>query len=271
MPYEQELTLALTSATAAARRILELYEAFTAIPDARADISTQADRDSQELILQAVRAAFPGDALCAEEATPTLASAPRAGRRVWVVDPIDGTRGFAQKNGEFSVMIALVEDGQAAVGVVLEPASWRYTYAVKGGGCWRRDGEGGEPRPCRVSTTADLAHATLTQSRSKPGVVTKQVQALKPGRVVETHSAGVKLAKVARGEADLYVNHYPNFHDWDIAAGHVLVEEAGGRVTGLRGQAIRYGAAPGADQRLGLLASNGLLHESALAGLRGAF
>jgi 3'(2'), 5'-bisphosphate nucleotidase len=100
--------------------------------------------------------------------------------------------------------------------------------------------------------------------------VTKQVQALKPGRVLETHSAGVKLARVARGEADLYVNHYPNFHDWDIAAGHVLVLEAAGKVSGLRGQPIQYGKGA-ADQRLGLLASNAVIHEIALQGLRGAF
>ena len=96
--------------------------------------------------------------------------------------------------------------------------------------------------------------------------VTKQVTALSPKKVRETHSAGVKLALVARGEVDLYVNHYPNFHDWDICAGHILVEEAGGTVTTLRGQPIRYGSS-GADQRLGLVASNGELHEGVLAKL----
>jgi 3'(2'), 5'-bisphosphate nucleotidase len=269
MTYEKELTVALESARKASRRILELYETFTAIPDARADISTQADRDSQELILQAVRKQFPDDALCAEEATPTLSDAPKTGRRVWVVDPIDGTRGFAQNNGEFSVMVALVEDGRVAVGVVLEPATNRLTWATLDGGCWRQDGDG-KPARCQVTTTADPAAATLTQSRSKPGVVSKQVQKLKPAKVIETHSAGVKLAKVARGEADLYVNHYPNFHDWDIAAGHVLVLEAGGKVCGLRGQPVVYGKGA-ADQRLGLLASNAAIHDAALAGLRGAF
>jgi 3'-phosphoadenosine 5'-phosphosulfate (PAPS) 3'-phosphatase len=79
----------------------------------------------------------------------------------------------------------------------------------------------------------------------------------------------VKLARVARGDADLYVNYYPNFHDWDIAAGDILVTEAGGTVTGLRNEVIRY-ASPGAEQRSGLLASNGLLHELAVRRLAGA-
>ena len=269
MRYARELAIALEAAAAASARILEIYATFKAIPDARADITTQADRDSQELILQTLRRHFPDDALCAEEATPTLADAPKTGPRMWVVDPIDGTRGFAQKNGEFSVMIAFLDEGKVSVGVVLEPAASRLTYAVRGDGCWRRDGEG-EAIRCHVTKNDDLTSLTMTQSRSKPGVVTRQVQRLRPTKVIETHSAGVKLAKVARGEADLYVNHYPNFHDWDIAAGHVLVEEAGGRVTGMRGQAIRYGVGE-ADQRVGLLASNDLLHEGALVALVGAF
>ena len=91
-----------------------------------------------------------------------------------------------------------------------------------------------------------------------------QKAALKPAHVVAVYSAGIKLALVARGEADLYVNHYEAFHDWDICAGHILIAEAGGTVTGLRGEEIVYGT-PGAWQRSRLLASNGALHAAALA------
>ncbi|HMC63342.1 MAG TPA: inositol monophosphatase family protein, partial [Gemmataceae bacterium] len=80
------------------------------------------------------------------------------------------------------------------------------------------------------------------------------------------YSAGIKLALVARGEVDLYVNTYSAFHDWDACAGHILVTEAGGTATGLRGEQLRYGL-PGAWQKDGLLASNGLLHSAALAAL----
>ena len=93
-------------------------------------------------------------------------------------------------------------------------------------------------------------------------------QAIRPGRVVETYSAGVKLALVARGEVDLYVNDYTRFHDWDIAAGHLLVTEAGGGVTGLHGEELQYGL-PEAWQRFGLLGSNGLVHAEALKRLEG--
>ncbi len=266
MPYEPELAAALDAAALAGQALRQRYEAFQAIPDAPASISTDADRASQEIVLGHLHRTFPGDALCAEEETPTLAGVAHAGARLWIVDPIDGTRGFARKNGEFSVMVAFVDQGRVAVGVVLEPALERLTFAVRGGGCWRCDGTGGTQIACRVTTVEDLHAATLTQSHSKPGTRSRRVEALHPARVVETYSAGIKLALVARGEADLYLNTYDAFHDWDICAGHVLVEEAGGTVTGLAGQELLYGL-PGAWQRHGLLASNGRLHQAALAAM----
>jgi 3'(2'), 5'-bisphosphate nucleotidase len=263
MSHNPDLEAALDAAHKAGRLIRDAYESFVAIPDARADITTEVDRQSQETILQCLLQHFPADALCAEEATPTLADAAHSGNRVWVVDPIDGTRGFAQKNGEFSVMIALLVEGRIAVGVVLEPASHRLTYAARGEGCWRWDGEAA-PTACRVTTTRELNEATLTQSRSrKTGEPSPLVQALRPKQIRETYSAGIKLALVARGEADYYVNSYEAFHDWDICAGQILVEEAGGLVTELGAEPIAYGT-PGAWQRQGLLGSNGLLHAAAV-------
>src|SRR4051794_4032984 len=205
MRYRAELTAAMDAGQKAAARILELYAGFVAIPDAKSDITTQADHDAQEIILQSLRRLYPDDAFQAEEATPTLAAVRRAGPRIWVIDPIDGTRGFAQKNGEFSVMIGLVEEHEPVLGVVLEPALNRLTYAVRGAGCWRQDGEG-EPVACRVTSQGNLAVATLVQSHSRHPGPSRQARALGVARAVETHSAGVKLARVARGEADLYVN-----------------------------------------------------------------
>jgi 3'(2'), 5'-bisphosphate nucleotidase len=265
MPFDRELQAALDAARRAGAIILEAYEHFQAIPDARADISTEADRQSQEAILSHLRGLFPGDAFCAEEQTAGLAEVARTGTRLWIVDPIDGTRGFAKKNGEFSVMIGFVEEGRIGVGVVLEPALRRLTYATRGGGCWRQDQEE-EPVRCQVSTTTNLAEATLTESRPRNPGLTLPMRRLEPKRVVLTYSAGIKLALVARAEADLYVSTYDTFHDWDLCAGQTLVEEAGGTVTGLRGEELRYGL-PGAWQRHGLLATNGLLHQDAVAKL----
>jgi 3'(2'), 5'-bisphosphate nucleotidase len=272
MPHERELEVALEACRRTLQPILDEYSRFEPILDAAADIKLTVDRLTQEILLQHLDAAFPGDSFCAEEDTPTLAQAqasPRDPNRTWIVDPIDGTRGFAMKNGEFSVMVALVERGQVVVGVVVEPATQRWTYAVRGGGCWQRHGADGPATLCRVTTTARLADAAVVVSRSsRPDKRSPQLDGLAPGRIVYTYSAGIKLALVARGEVELYLNTYLNFHDWDVCAGHVLVEEAGGRVTTLGGAELTYGKAA-AGQRQGLLASNGLVHPAALEELRG--
>src|SRR5439155_3229675 len=110
-----------------------------------------------------------------------------------------------------------------AVGVVSEPALGRVTYAARGSGCWRCDAAEDVAQPCRVTNVSTLAAATLTQSHSrKPS---PELKALQPARVIETYSAGIKLALVARGQADLYLNTYDSYHDWDICAGQILVEE----------------------------------------------
>jgi 3'(2'), 5'-bisphosphate nucleotidase len=124
------------------------------------------------------------------------------------------------------------------------------------------------PVACFVTKTESLTDAVLVQSHARKGETPWPVTALKPRKVVETYSAGVKLAMVARGEADLYVNTYANFSDWDICAGDLLVTEAGGTVTEIAGTPIHYGTS-GNAQRGGLLATNGRLHAAAVAGLRG--
>ena len=150
-----------------------------------------------------------------EEATESIRSAKKTGARIWIVDPIDGTRGFAMKNGEFSVMIGFMVDNEIEIGVVAEPALDRVTYATRGGGCWSTIGKFA-PTPCRVTSAKTLSESTLVRSHAKPGRPDPVGTALKPLKCVETYSGGVKLAMVARGEVDLYVNDYSRFADWDI-------------------------------------------------------
>jgi 3'-phosphoadenosine 5'-phosphosulfate (PAPS) 3'-phosphatase len=181
MTHDRELQAALDAAQLASAALVEAYARFQVIADAPASISTDADRQSQEIILDHLHRLFPHDALCAEETTPTLATVPHTGERVWIVDPIDGTRGFARKVGEFSVMIALVQDGTVVLGVVQEPAKGRLTCAVRGGGCWRRDGtpksprgacaccsRRGSSRPTRPASSWPRWHAAKQISTSTP-------------------------------------------------------------------------------------------------------
>ena len=265
--YDRELSVALEAAGLASEFIRHEYDSFVAIPDAPVTISTYVDKESQEKILCYLHEKFPEDALCAEESIQGFDDVPKSGTRTWVVDPIDGTRGFAKKVGQFSVMIGLLARGKPVVGVVAEPAQERFTYARLGGGCWTHVGDGTAIN-CRISAR-DPNKLILVQSWSKPGQLTKPVTALKPRRVIETYSGGVKLAMVARGDADVYANTYETFYDWDICAGHILVTEAGGTVTDLTGKPIVYQAADFA-QRKGLLATNGPCHDDVLKKLAAA-
>jgi 3'-phosphoadenosine 5'-phosphosulfate (PAPS) 3'-phosphatase len=264
--YRTELAAAREAAARAGEYLRREYQSFTAIADAPVSISTHADKGSQELILAFLHERFPDDALCAEESTPAFDAVPKSGRRAWVVDPIDGTRGFAKKVGQFSSMIGLLVDGQPVVGVVAEPAQDRFTFASVGGGCWAHTGRE-EPKRCRVSSRG-FSELVLTQSWSKTGMSPKPVLAFQPKAVIETYSGGVKLAHVARGEADVYANTYETFYDWDICAGHLLVSEAGGVVSDLGGKPIVYQGEKFA-QKQGLIATNGVIHAEAVMRLAG--
>ncbi|MFO0936651.1 MAG: 3'(2'),5'-bisphosphate nucleotidase CysQ [Gemmataceae bacterium] len=267
MNYSHELTTALNAARAAGELIRNEYESFVPIPDAPVSISTHADKAAQDLIISLVAAAFPNDAICAEESTESLQEAKHTAPRVWVIDPIDGTRGFAMKNGQFSVMIGLTVDREPVVGVVYEPIPDRMTYASKGGGCFAQLASAA-PVSCRVSTQTKLNEATLVKSHGKPGKTAPEITATSPAKVIETYSAGVKLAMIARGEADFYPNTYSKFADWDICAGHILVSEAGGNATKLNGEALSYGA-EGFAQTGGILATNGKLHAAVVERMKG--
>ena len=146
MEFATELRVAREAARLTSDYLKREYAVFEVIPNAPASISTHADRGAQEIILRQIRSHFPDDSLLAEEATETVLQAPVGQARLWVVDPIDGTRGFATKNGEFCVMVGLSLNGVPVLGVVVEPTTDRETYATLNSGCWIQDG--GEAVEC---------------------------------------------------------------------------------------------------------------------------
>src|SRR5262245_28797995 len=135
MALPAKLEAAYQAADLAGKEVMRHYVSFTRIEDAPADIATEAYRQGQEFILAYLQNRCPTDACCAEEKTASLEQAAHTGPRLCIIDPIDGTRGFAKKIGEFSIMVAFVERGAIIVGVVAEPAKDRLTYATAGGGC----------------------------------------------------------------------------------------------------------------------------------------
>lgn len=261
--YRKELDAVMAAASIASRIILDAYGTLVADPAAQANITTKTDLASQEAILHYLMERFPEDGFAAEEDTETLKRAKKSGRRLWVIDPIDGTRGFMRKSGEFSAMIGFCIEGRVVAGVVAEPALDRVTYASEGQGCWTRSGEN-PPVACLVSEAGALSSAILARSHTKnPADPGEFGTRLGLSRFLEKYSAGVKLAAVARGEADLYINDYPSYRDWDLCAGIILVLEAGGKATDWTGRPLEFGRAGNLQDR-GLASSNAKLHEEIL-------
>ncbi len=214
---------------------------------------TKADLEANARIHALVQAEFPDDGWLSEE---TADSTERlAKRRVWVVDPLDGTKEFIQHIPEFCVCIALVEAGRPVVAVEYNPATDQLFAAVRGGGTTCND------VPVRVSATANVAESVVLASRSedKRG----EWDPFKPRMHVKlTGSVAFKLAEIAAGRGDSTFTLTPK-NEWDICAGSLLVEEAGGRVTGLDAKPLVFNQPN--TLRPGMIASNGLLHEGLLA------
>jgi 3'(2'), 5'-bisphosphate nucleotidase len=227
----------------AAAVILEVYATDFAVRG-KGDASpvTAADERAEAVIVDALRTLAPDVPIVAEEAMAGGA-VPLVGDWFWLVDPLDGTKEFISRNGEFTVNIALVHSGVPVLGVVQAPALGRLYAGVVGQGAWLEDAAGRRAIRCRAVPAEGL---TVVASRSHGDAAA--LDAFLAGRkVAALANAGssLKLCLVAAGEADLYPR-LGRTMEWDIAAGHAVLSAAGGTVTTLSGVALRYGK-PGFD------------------------
>ncbi|WP_425259614.1 3'(2'),5'-bisphosphate nucleotidase CysQ [Rubrivivax sp. RP6-9] len=220
--------------------ILQVYATDFAVRG-KTDASpvTEADERAEALIVPALQMLAPEVPIVAEEAVAGGA-APEIGDWFWLVDPLDGTKEFISRNGEFTVNIALVHQGVPVLGVVLAPALGRLFAGVAGQGAFVEDVAGRRPIRCRAVPAAGL---TVVASRSHGDAAA--LDAYLAGRTVASlvnAGSSLKLCLVAAGEADLYPR-LGRTMEWDIAAGHAVLAAAGGRVQTLQGEPLRYGKA----------------------------
>ena len=220
---------------------------------------TVADRRGSEIICAGLAAAFPADPVISEELPPPPGA--QLGERLWLVDPIDGTKDFIRGEDGYSVMLGLVRDGRPALGVVYQPAQDRMFYATPEG-AWVTRGEHVEAM--HVSSVAAASDVRLVASKSHRSATIDEVKS-RLGITGETNvgSVGVKLCLIALGVHDLYVNPAAKTKAWDSCAPEAILVRAGGRLTDFDGEALDYRGEL-AHQR-GLIASNGLVHAEVLA------
>ena len=222
----------------AGRVVMEVYATDFTV-DAKDDASpvTVADQRAETLIVAALRALAPGIPVVAEESV-AAGDVPAIGDRFWLVDPLDGTKEFIKRNGEFTVNIALIEESLPVLGVVCAPALGLLYAGATAGPAYVRQRGGTRTLRCRTVPAEGLT-VVASASHGDPRALD---EFLKDRSVAARRAIGssLKLCLVAAGEADLYPR-FGRTMEWDIAAGHAVLAAAGGSVTDLAGAPLRYG------------------------------
>jgi 3'(2'), 5'-bisphosphate nucleotidase len=237
----QTLEKTIQIAQEAGQKILEIYQTADFSVDMKADNSplTQADIASHEYIVEHLAALTPEIPILSEESKGISYAERKTWGQFWLVDPLDGTKEFIKRNGEFTVNIALVEDGKAILGVVHVPAQNLTYYAAKGIGAFKvAQGQKQAIQARGVSTK----QVSVVASRSHAGPETEAFLA-QLGKDYEVNLASkgsaLKICMVAEGEAHLYPRLGPTM-EWDTAAAQCVAEQAGAVVTDTQNQALRY-------------------------------
>jgi 3'(2'), 5'-bisphosphate nucleotidase len=222
----------------AGKRILDVYERAFAVEYKEDDSPlTEADRAAHELIVARLRELTPGIPVLSEESDKLDYAARASWSRFWLVDPLDGTREFIQRNGEFTVNIALIDGHHPVLGVVNVPVLARSYYACAGQGAYKQQGVQAA-QPMHVRRFAG-GKAIVAASRSHAGPETEVfLQHLGAHDLVRVGSS-LKLCLVAEGAADVYPRLGPTM-EWDTAAAQCVVEAAGGCVTGPDRKPLTY-------------------------------
>ena len=207
-------------ASEAARLVMTYYGAPGAlVEEGDKGPLTMADLAAHALIVRELQALTPGTAVISEESAIPPHDVRKPWRQFWLVDPLDGTKEFLSANGEFTVNIALIDDGVPVLGVIAAPAADVVYFAGRGQGAWRRRGDGVTKRICSTPPPPDRTR--VVESRSHPSVELETYLAtLGP---VERHRMGssLKFCRIAEGEADLYPR-FGRTMEWDVAAGDCL-------------------------------------------------
>lgn len=260
--YERELEVAVDLARAAGQTILAEYEKPLRVEQKSHDDDvepvTQADRIANELIVNGLKAEFPSDGILAEESVDTERRLSKS--RVWMVDPLDGTNGFIDGNGDFAVQIGLVEDGEPVIAVVYLPLSRVLYRAVAGNGSWIERPQR-ETERATVSERQTFATMRLAASRShRSPRMNKVVERFGFREEVQRGSVGIKVGLLVEQQCDVYIHLSSRTKQWDTCAPQLILTEAGGRLTDLFGRPLNYNVKD-VNNRNGLVASNGASHE----------
>lgn len=241
---EHYLTASLVAEVEAIAReagavIMDIYSRpFSVTEKADSSPLTEADAAAHHFIDQRLKQLTPLLPVLSEEDTAQFAGPDTQGR-YWLIDPLDGTKEFIKRNGEFTVNIALIEQGKPVLGVVYAPALEVCYTAAQDLGAHKVDAQG-HISPLAVATHNANNPWRVVGSRSHAGAAMPQLLAQLGNHELVAMGSSLKLCLVAEGSADVYPRLGPTSL-WDTAAAHCVVEQAGGTVVQLNGQPLEYG------------------------------
>ena len=225
-------------AVAAGRDILRVYQAdFDVTLKRDRSPLTEADLAAQRTIGAGLAALTPEIRMLGEESGPAAFEQRRGWHTLWLVDPLDGTREFVKRNGEFTVNIALVHAGESVLGVVYAPVTGIAYAAARGSGAFRTSPDGKRIALHVAAVTPGKVRVLASRSHGD-AVLDRMLERLGPTERISIGSA-LKFGLLAEGIADLYVRRGSTC-EWDTAAGHAVVIEAGGAVVDFTGRPLRY-------------------------------
>jgi 3'(2'), 5'-bisphosphate nucleotidase len=261
-------SVALAVAREASEIVMRVYQGpFDVEYKGKDDPVTRADRESNALVCERLSRAFPGVPVVAEESDPSEYAGFARTDAAWFVDPLDGTREFIARNGEFAVMIGLAERGRARLGVIVAPAWGRAFVGVVGEGAWEV-GRDGAMAAVHVTSRDSLEGASIVVSRSRaPARLAAFIRAVGARAPTLHGSSGLKAALIATGAHDAYVHPGPAGMRWDACASEALVRAAGGECTDADAAPFDYATDDLSNGR-GLVATNGRLHRAVIEALR---
>jgi 3'(2'), 5'-bisphosphate nucleotidase len=224
------------------------------------DPVTIADREASEFIVGELSRLFPKDGILSEELPDTTARLSHS--RVWMIDPMDGTRDFIAGGDDFAVMIGLVEAGRPTLGVVYQPTTDRLYYATRGSGAFLD--AGGPVNSLHVSKESTAAKMTMAMSRThRSSRVHRIAEQLRIPNEIRMGSVGLKVGIICEGQAHLYIHVGNKTQIWDTCAPEAILVEAGGQMTDISGLPLQYDRAEVKNPN-GVIASNGAVHERAV-------
>ena len=252
-----ELEVAKSLAIRAGEILLQHYDRPNVSWKEHDNPVTEADRQASAFLVEELKRMFPEDGILSEEELDDTSRLSKS--RVWIIDPLDGTKEFISHVAEFAVMIGLSIEGSAGLGVVYQPITQKLYYANRGSGAFLT--ESGTTRQLHVSRDTDPHAMTIALSRSHPSAMVDMIQGeLGIARTVTSGSMGLKVGLICEGRAHVYLNTGRGTSQWDTCAPDVILHEAGGRMTDLLGIALRYNGRELRNLR-GVIASNGTIHE----------